>query len=142
FQSNEIILIEDFNNALFYIYSFYSNILIHFFDLIILRFLFHIGKDKAVVDESTVIRLIAKISSISQKAFSRLFVVIIHGLIYPIPYGSPHEEVCRLDGLPIINEITCRITHGVRVFGNVKRIFNIEFSLYSSSHPADRRVLV
>ena len=121
---------------------FHSHILIDFLHFIILWFRFKISKYNTIHYKLTVIGDISEISSIGQITLTGFLVIIIHRLIHPIPNGTATEEISRFDSFPVVDQISTGIPHGMGIFRDMERIFNIIISFYSSPYPTDRRILV
>ena len=106
----EIVFIEDFYLAFFHIPSCDFHVLINLLHLVILRFRLKVGQHDTIHTEHAVVRHIAVVAAIA-KILGSVGLVGIYGLVYPIPNGSTAEEVCALYSLPVVNQITHRISH-------------------------------
>ena len=141
-QRSEIIFVEYFNSSLFHINGFYSYILIHTFHFIILCFRCQVGQHKSVHAESSIAGTVSKITSIRKVACAGLFVIRINSVVNPFPDSSADKEVGAFDGIPVVNQVSCSISHRVSVLRNVVRIFQVVFSFDRFLYPGDGRILV
>ena len=119
----------------------HRNILINLFHFIILRFWRKIREHHSVKTESTVVGIVAEITAIGYVAFT-LRSVVVKSVINPFPNGSAAKEIGRFNGIPIIHEISSGISHGMSVFGNMKRVFQLGISLHGIPYPSYRRILI
>ena len=101
----------------------------------------HIRKNNSVHNKLTVIRIVAKITSVSKVAFA-VFGVIVHRLVNPIPNCTTANKITRLNSFPIIYQISNSISHRMSVFRNMERIFNVVRAFRSSLHPSNRWILI
>ena len=53
------------------------------------------------------------------------FFGIVDALVDPVPDCTAHARIARLDGVPILAEVTDGVTHGVRILTNKDRFVHV-----------------
>ena len=101
-----------------------------------------VGKQDSVHAEHPAVGLVPEVPAVCPVAVSGCGVVIIERLVHPVPDRGPADEVRRLDGLPVVCEVSPGVSHRVRVLGDVERVLDGIASRRGALHPCDRRVLV
>ena len=125
----------------FYREAFYSYILIHFFHFGELGFRFAVGENNSVHHKLTVVRVIAEITSITFITFA-IFCIMIDWLVYPIPNSTSTDVFATINRFPIIGEIAESIAHRVGIFGDMERVFDIQFTSSSFLYPRHWWILI
>ena len=118
------------------------DVLIYLLHFVILRLTSQIRHDHTVHTEGTIVWLVAKVTTVTEETVACLLVVVIESVINPFPDSTTDKEVSTFHRIPIINEVTTSITHGVCIFGNMVRILDVILTCYGSLYPCDRRILV
>ena len=138
----EVVLVEDFNLSLLDVLGGDAHVLVNLLHFIILCLGGEVGAHHAVHAERAVVGLVAEVAAVGPEALAGGLVVIVHGLVHPVPDGAADEEIGAFDGVPVVDEVTAGIAHGVGILGDVVGILHVVFSLDGTLHPRDGRILV
>ena len=72
------------------------------------------GTHHTIHAEHAIIGFVAKVATIRPIA-SAVGSVVIHGLVYPVPDSTAHDEVIALNDVPIVHQVADCVTHGVGI---------------------------
>ena len=106
----------------------------------ILRLRTAVAIEQSVHHELPVIRLVAEIAT-RRQILHALRRVIPQRLVHPVPDRTAHEEVRRIDALPILGEIAQGVAHRMGEFIDVVRILDIRLAGRDMLHPRHGRIL-
>ena len=119
----------------------HADILIHFLHFIILWLRGLVAEDDAVHDKLPVVRRVSEVTPVGSVACA-IFGVVPHALVDPVPDGTTHKVVGRLDGIPIVHEVAHGIAHRVGIFRDVEGVFDVHLSFHGVACPLNAWILV
>ena len=141
-QWYKVVFIEDFDLALLCIQHLYIYILVYLLHFVILRLACEVRHNDTIHTESTIVRLVTEVTTITEETVACLLVVVIKTMVYPFPDSTTNEEVGSFHRIPIVHQVTTSITHRVRILRNVIRILDVILTCNRTLYPSDRRILV
>ena len=95
---------------------------LHFFEL---RALFARTGQNTIAHEVALVRAGIVIARVQAADALFQFFGIVDALVDPVPDGTAHARIARLDGVPILAEVTDGVTHGVRILTNKDRFVHV-----------------
>ena len=141
-EGNEVVLVGHAYLSLRHVDGQDGHVLVDLLHLVVLRFRRQVGVHHTVEAEGAVVGLVAEVTAIGDEAVARLFVIVVDAVVNPLPDGTATEEVGRLDSVPVVHKVARGVTHRVAVFGDVERVFQVQFSSDGLPHPVDGGVLI
>ena len=117
-QRLEVVLVEDFNLSLLHVDCLNAHILVNLLYLEILSLWSEVRTHDSVHAEHSVVRLVvlSEVASVSPVGLAGSRVLLVQSLVHPVPDGATHEEVGALDSIPVVDEVSAGISHGMRIF--------------------------
>ena len=95
---------------------------LHFLEL---RALFARTGQNTIAHEVALVRAGIVIARVQAADALFQFFGIVDALVDPVPDGTAHARIARLDGVPILAEVTDGVTHGVRILTNKDRFVHV-----------------
>ena len=88
--------------------------LIHILHLVVVRMRCAVGSQQSVDAEGIEVRLVAIVTTISPKLSIAIF--LQKSLVHPVPDSSTDDATVGIDDIPILLQVTHRVTHSVSIF--------------------------
>ena len=135
-------LVEDLYLAALHVHGLHADVLVHLAHLVEGRLGRVVGEEDAVHAEHAAVGLVAEVASVGPVAVARLRVIVVDGLVHPVPDGGAAEEVGRFDGVPVVHQVAHGVAHRVGVLRHVEGVLDVVLARHGSLHPGDGRILV
>ena len=101
--------------------------LIHILHLIIVRMRCAVGGQQAIDAEGIKVWLVAIVTTIRPKR--RITFSLQESLVHPVPDGCTDNTTIGIDHIPVLLQVTHRVTHGVGIFTGYQRLLRFLLSL-------------
>ena len=95
--------------------------LVDILHLVIMRMGLAVRTNQSVNAERSVVGLVAEVTAIG--IIFHAFACLLDALVYPVPYSCASDAAISIDHIPILLQITHRVTHGVGIFTSNKGFF-------------------
>ena len=117
-QRLEVVLVEDFYLPLLHVDCLDAHILVNLLHLEILSLWSEVRTHDSVHAEHSVVWLVvlSEVAAVSPVGLAGSRVLLVQSLVYPVPDGATHEEVGALYCVPVVDEVSAGISHGMRIF--------------------------
>ena len=101
--------------------------LIHILHLIIVRMRCAVGCQQTIDAEGIEVRFVAIVATIRPKR--RIAFFLQESLVHPVPDGCTHNTTIGIDHIPVLLQVTHRVTHGVGILTGYHWFFSFFDSL-------------
>ena len=95
-----------------------------------------VTEDDTVHHELAIVGGVAEVTAVCEVACA-ILLVVVHGLVYPVPDSTTAEEVGALDSLPVVDEVTYGITHRVGILRDVEGVLDAILTGHGTLCPTD-----
>ena len=110
------------------------------FYLIVLWLRAQVRQHYAIHDKLSVVWHIAEVASVSYISGVGGAVIVVDALVNPVPDATAHDIVVRLYDFPVVLQIAHGLPHGVGIFTEIVRVFEITLFAGNVLHAFHRRV--